>query len=72
VSKDMSVKKMVLEHELLENIPLHAQELNCGESVYELKDHVGEKALILNLPLKLGLIRKIPLASFPNHLLETI
>jgi hypothetical protein len=26
----------------------------------------------LNLPLNLGLIRKIPLASFPNHLLETI
>jgi hypothetical protein len=60
-------KKMVMGRELFESIPLHSYELN-----YELEDHVGEEALSLNLPLKLGLVRKISLASFPNHLLERI
>jgi hypothetical protein len=36
-------EKMVPKHELLENIPLHNQRLNCGINVYELEDHVGEE-----------------------------
>jgi hypothetical protein len=39
---------MVPKHELLENIPLHIRELNYEQNVYELEDHVGEKALSLN------------------------
>jgi hypothetical protein len=36
---------MVPKHGLLENIPLHAQGLNCGVGICELEDHVGEKRL---------------------------
>jgi hypothetical protein len=43
--------KIVLKCKLLENIPLHVLELNCKKDIYELKDHVGEKALSLNLSL---------------------
>jgi hypothetical protein len=63
-------KKMVPKHELLENIPLHVQELNCKKGVYELKDHIGEKALGLNLPPKLGSAKKTLLASFFSCLLK--
>jgi len=38
-------EKMVPKHELLESIPLHAQRLNCGISICELEDHVGENKL---------------------------
>jgi hypothetical protein len=62
---------MVLEHELLESIPLHIQGLNNGKCIYELEDHVGEKALSSNLWLsKLEPIKKIPCVGFLNHLLE--
>jgi hypothetical protein len=37
--------KIMLKRELLENIPLHVQGLNYRKDIYELKDHVGEKAL---------------------------
>ncbi len=40
---------MVPKCELLENIPLHIRELNYEKNVYELKNHVGEEALSLNL-----------------------
>jgi hypothetical protein len=61
---------MVPKCELLESIPLHIQELNYGEGIYELVDHVGEKALNSNLSSKLGLTKK-NLASFLNHLLKS-
>jgi hypothetical protein len=35
---------MVLERKLCENIPLHVEELNCEEGVYELEYQVGEEA----------------------------
>jgi hypothetical protein len=60
---------MVPKHELFESIPLHVQKLNC-EDVYELKDHVGEEELSLNLLPKLGLTKIIFLISFPSRLLE--
>ncbi len=34
--------------ELPKNIPFHAQRLNCGAGVCELKDHVKEKGLNTN------------------------
>jgi hypothetical protein len=34
---------MVLNVELLESIPLHAQGRNCEAKICELEDHVGEK-----------------------------
>jgi hypothetical protein len=43
VSEYVNAKEMVPKHELLENIPLHVQELNCEKNVYELKDHIGER-----------------------------
>ncbi len=61
---------MVPKQELFESIPLHVQGQNYGEGIYELEDHVGEKALNSNLTLKLGLVKKNHLASFPNRLLE--
>jgi hypothetical protein len=45
---------------------------NCEEVVYELEIHVGEEALSLNLTPNLGLVKKIPLTSFPNHLLKNV
>jgi hypothetical protein len=41
----------MLKCKLFESIPLHAPKLNCGKDIYELKDHVGEEALSLNLLL---------------------
>jgi hypothetical protein len=64
--------KMVPKHELLESIPLHIQELNCEKGVYELEDHVGEKALGLNLLPKLGPAKKNLLASFFSRLPKNI
>jgi len=61
---------MVPRHEFLKNIPLHVQELNYEKNVYELGDCVGEEALNLNLPPKLGFKKKTHLSCFPNHLLE--
>ncbi len=61
---------MVPSHELFQNILLHILRLNCDESVYELRDHVGEEALNSNLRPKLGLAKKILFVSFPKHLLE--
>ncbi len=37
---------------------------------YELEDHVGEEALSSNLPLKLGLVKRITLTFFFSHLLK--
>ncbi len=48
---------MVLERLLLESIILHVQGLNYGEKVYELEDHVGQKALSLNSLPKLGFVK---------------
>jgi len=64
--------EMVPKHKLFENIPLHVQKLNCKECIYELKDHVGEEALSLNLLLKLRLAKRTFLASFPSRLLENV
>jgi hypothetical protein len=63
---------MMLEHELLESILLHIQELNYKKDIYELENHVGEKTLNSNLPLKLGPAKQIPLASFLNCLLKSV
>ncbi len=63
--------EMVPKHELFKNIPLHVQKVNYEEDIYELKDHVGEEALSLNLLPKLGLAKRTFLASFPNCLLES-
>jgi hypothetical protein len=49
---------------------MHVQELDYEKDIYELGDNVGEKALNLNLLLKLGLAKKTPLTSFSNCLLE--
>ncbi len=57
-------RKMVPKHELFENIPLHIQELNYGENVYEQEDHVEENAFTLNLLPKLRLATLF--ISFPN------
>ncbi len=51
---------------------MHVQELNYEKNVYELKDHVGEKALNLNLLPKLVFTKKTPCASFPNYLLKNV
>ncbi len=45
--------KMVPKHKLLKSIPLHVQESNYKEGVYELEDNFGEETLSLDLPLKL-------------------
>jgi hypothetical protein len=42
------------------------------EGIYELRNHVGEKALNSNLSPKLGLTKKTLPASFPNHLLKNV
>jgi hypothetical protein len=49
---------MVLEHELHESIPMHVQWLNYEENIYELEDHVKEKALNTNLLPKLKFVKK--------------
>lgn len=56
----------------LESILLHIQGLNCGEGVYELEDHVGQKALNLNSLPKLGFVKIIIRAHFSNRLLKNI
>lgn len=43
---------MVPKCKLLESIPLHVQELNCGNDVYELENYVKEEALSSNLCAK--------------------
>jgi hypothetical protein len=63
---------MVPKHESFENIPLHVQELNYEKGVYELEDHVGEKALGSNLLPKLGFAKRYFLTSFFNHMLKNI
>jgi len=55
---------MVPKHELLKNIPVHIQKLNYGKNIYELKEHVREEALSLNLSPKLGFQKKILLQVF--------
>ncbi len=65
-------KKMVLEHELLESIILHIQELNYKKNIYELKYHVGEEASNSNLPPKFGPTKRIPLIGFFNCLLKSV
>jgi hypothetical protein len=61
---------MVQEHEMLENVSLHVQKINYEEDLYELEDCVGEEALNLNLPLKLGLVKRIIPTLFFSHLLK--
>jgi len=58
--------------ELFENIPLHAQKLNYRINICELEDHVGEKRLNLDWLPKLKPTKKIPFASFLNHLLKNV
>ncbi len=55
---------------LPKSIILHVRKLNCKVCVHELKSHVGEKALNLNLPSKIGPTKKTLLASIPSHLLK--
>ncbi len=57
---------------LLESIPLHVRKLNCRGNVYEVEYHVGEKALNMQLPPKLGLAKKSPFVGFPSCMLENI
>jgi hypothetical protein len=45
-------------HKLFKSIPLHVQELNYKENIYELEDHVGEVAPNSNLSPKLGPTKK--------------
>jgi len=59
-------KKLVPRHGLFLNIPLHVQELNYEENIYELEDHVGEKALSLNLLPTFGHVKKTLPTSFPS------
>jgi hypothetical protein len=61
-------KKMVPKHELFESVSLHVQKLNYEKKNYELEDHVGEKALSSNLPLKLGPVKK----KFPIHFINRL
>jgi hypothetical protein len=49
---------------------LHIEKLNYEKGIYEMGDHVGEKALNLNLPPKLRLAKKNPPTIFPNRLLK--
>jgi len=56
-------------HKLFESIPLHVQEFNYGENIYEFEDHVGEVASNSNLSPKFGLVEKTP-TSFPNYILK--
>jgi hypothetical protein len=63
---------MVPKRKLLESIPLHVRKLNCRGNVYEVEYHVGEKALNMQLPPKLGLAKKSPLVGFPSCMLENI
>jgi hypothetical protein len=51
---------MVPKCELFENIPLHFKELNYKNIIYKLEDHVGEKALNLNLLPKLKPAKRTP------------
>jgi hypothetical protein len=57
--------------ESLKSSPLHVQELNYNEGVYDLEDHDGEEALSSNLLPKLEPTKKT-LTSFLSHLLENI
>jgi len=60
VLEDVGVGENGAKMWMFENIPLHIQELNYENlNIYELKDHVGEMALSLNLPPKLGPTKKI-------------
>jgi hypothetical protein len=56
---------MLPKYMLLKSIFLHIQGLNYGKGIYELEDHVGQKALNSNLLLKLGLVKKFLLNVFP-------
>ncbi len=56
----------------LKVFPYTSKKLNCEKNVYELEDHVEEKALSSNLLPKVGLARKTCLASFFSCLLESI
>ncbi len=59
VLEDVGVGENGAKMWMFKNIPLHIQELNYGNlNIYEQKDHVGEVALSLNLPPKLGLAKK--------------
>jgi hypothetical protein len=57
--------------ELFKSTPLHVQKLNYKKGIYELDDHVGEKALRSCLRLKFRPTKKTPPTSFPNCLLES-
>jgi hypothetical protein len=63
--------KIVSKWKLFESIPMHVQELNYKENIYELEDHVGEMAPNPNLSLKLGPAKQF-LISFLSCLLENI
>jgi hypothetical protein len=47
-----------------ENIPLHAQKLNCRTCVCELENHVGKKGLNSNWHQSLGLQKKLLMQVF--------
>jgi len=62
----------VLKRLLFKSILFHIQGLNYGEGVYELEDHVRQRALSLNLLPKLGFVKKILHAHFSNRLLRNV
>jgi len=71
VLKDVGVEDNGAKARATQKYPLHFQGQNYGKCIYELKDHVGEKALNSNLSLfKLEPIKKIPHVSFPNCIIR--
>jgi hypothetical protein len=51
---------------------MHVQKLDYEKRVYELKDHVKQKALNSNLSVKLRLAKKTLPASLSNILLKNM
>ncbi len=72
VSKDLGVGENGAKAWVVIEYSLACPIIKLQKNIFELGDHVREKALNLNLPPKLGLVKNTPLASFPNHLLENV
>ncbi len=72
VSKDVSARENGIRTLVVREYSLAHPRTNCGEGVYELKDHVGQEALNLNSLPKLGFVKRIFHAHFSNHLLKNI
>jgi hypothetical protein len=72
VSKDVGVRENGAKAWVVLECSMHVQKLDYEEGVYELGDHVGEKALNSNLLPRLGLAKISLHTSFPNCLLKNI